>query len=86
MIAVWLMLATACFVGSSLKQIHEEWQTRGLTDTSYTALALLLGGCVARAFAAPSCFAVVPAALAVVPASLFWLKARDWVHTKWKIR
>ena len=78
---------TLLFIGlialsfSTLKQIHEEWRTRGLTDTSFLSLTgLILGSCVsvwAYRQALPAWLIGVSAAGPLFGMVLFGLKLRD---------
>ena len=86
----WLLPVGLIFYAlGAFLQIAEEWQERGLTDTSYTSLACLtLGpGLLALwAFQTHSLWmAVVTAAPAALAASLFLWKFRYLIRTKLRI-
>lgn len=86
----WLSeLGVLCLAASSVKQIAEEWPTRGLTDTSCTALLLLAVGSLAlllhAALVEQSWTAVVPALPLAIALGLLYLKAKDFVCTKCRI-
>ncbi len=86
----WLSeLGVLCLAASSLKQIAEEWKTRGLTDTSYPALALLAIGSLAlvlhAALIEQSWTAGVPAIPLTLAIGLLYLKVKDFVCTKCRL-
>jgi len=78
----WMLpVGLVLYAGSSLLQIAEEWKTRGLTDTSFTSLALLIVGCgligasvMLRGHAWAELAVLAPAGVAV---TLFAMKVRD---------
>ena len=70
---------------STLKQIQEEWKTRGLTDTSYSALTgLILGGLVpvwAYLSDLPIYIPVLTAIGPVIGMAMVYLKMKDLFNT-----
>ena len=84
-----LLIGLLALSFSTLKQIQEEWKTRGLTDTSYTALAgLITGGCVtawAYKTGLPEWMVVVTAIGPSLGVWLFLWKLRDKTRTKFRI-
>lgn len=86
----WLSeLGVLCLAASSLKQIAEEWTTRGLTDTSYSALLLLAIGSLALGLQAAivehSYTAFFPGVVFGIACWLLYLKAKDFVCTKCRL-
>ena len=86
----WLSeLGVLCLAASALKQIQEEWRTRGLTDTSYSALLLLALGSLAlvlhAAMVEQSWTAGVPALPLALALGLLFMKAKDFVCTKCRL-
>src|SRR5262245_37998311 len=70
-------------------QIYDEWGTRGPTDTSYRALACLVVGSAmvaSRSWASHHYgAAVVSTAMLADGVYLLWLKARDFIRSRWGI-
>lgn len=87
----WLAdIGALCLAASALKQIWEEWPTRGITDTSYSALLLLAVGSVALMLDDVLVEGNWPAALLpglclAIACALIWIKSRDFYCTKFRI-
>lgn len=86
----WLLPVGLVFYAlGAFLQIAEEWQERGLTDTSYTSLACLTVGpglLALWAFQAHSPWlAVVTALPAALAVGLFFWKLRYLIRTRLRI-
>ena len=81
-----LTIGLMLYGAGSFLQIWEEWQERGLTDTSFKSLGLLILGPACIAWATRELHSATLAVAAGLPGLLAaWLyiwKLRDWLRSK----
>ena len=83
------LIALAVILIADYVQIAEEWGKRGLTDTSFKVLALLIAGPAILVYArwntSPQWVLIGFGAFSVLACALFLYKLKDFGQTKFKL-
>jgi hypothetical protein len=85
----WVLIGILALLAADYVQIVEEWKTRGLTDTSYKVLVLLVSAPAMIAYGFYSLhsleLAVVFGMFAVFSSLMLLLKLKDTLLTRFRL-